>query len=202
MPLLIITVTLNPAIDRILYVPSFKIGEVNRAIKTIINAGGKGINVSKAVKSLGGDTLALGFIAGRHGRFIKDILSSYGIEHHFVEVSGECRVNIKIDCEGAGHTDINEPGFDVSETNFNLLLSRLKGHLRTGSIVVISGSVPPNFPIEYYSKLCFTITEAKIPLVIDAEGDRLTHSLAAGPAFVKVNALPAFRNYRLANNNP
>ncbi|MCX7614282.1 MAG: 1-phosphofructokinase family hexose kinase [Clostridiales bacterium] len=186
---MIITVTLNPAIDRILNVPNFQIGEVNRATKTFINAGGKGINVSKAVKSLGGETLALGFIAGRHGRFIKDMLNSIGIDHHFVEVSGECRVNIKIYCEGTTHTDINEPGFNVSEANFNLLLNRLRGHLREGSLVVISGSTPPDFPVEYYSKLCSTVTEANIPLIIDAEGPRLEHSLTAGPAFVKLNTL-------------
>jgi len=184
---LIITVTLNPAIDRILYVPSFRTGEINRALKTFVDAGGKGINVSKAVKSLGGDTIALGFIAGKNGRFIKDNLSSYGIEHHFVEVPGESRVNIKIYCGNGSHTDINEPGFNTSEANFNLLLSRLKGYLHPGNIVVISGSTPPNFPQEYYAKLCSAVTESKIPLVIDADGDRLSHSLGARPSFVKLN---------------
>ncbi|MDP4109224.1 MAG: 1-phosphofructokinase family hexose kinase [Bacillota bacterium] len=184
---MIVTVTLNPAIDRILYVPSLKTGEVNRALKTMIDAGGKGINVSKAVKSLGGETIALGFIAGSHGRFIKDNLNSYGIEHHFVEVPGECRVNIKIYCEGGNHTDINEPGFNVSEANFNLLQSRLKGLLQPGNIVVISGSTPPSFQLEYYSCLCQAVTDAGIPLIIDADGDRLNLSLSAKPAFVKLN---------------
>ena len=107
---MIITVTLNPAVDRTMHVPKFCAGRVNRATSSRVDAGGKGINVSKALKELGCDSIACGLIAGRYGRMIKEQITAAGIKYDFVEVPGETRLNVKIISDDGTHTDINEPG--------------------------------------------------------------------------------------------
>lgn len=185
---MIITVTLNPAVDRTLFVPKFSAGRVNRASSSRVDAGGKGINVSKALKELGAESIACGLIAGRYGRSIKEELTAQAIDYDFVEVPGETRVNIKIISEDGSHTDINEPGFSVSEADFDRLVERVCRNARRGSIVVLSGSVPPNLPLASYETLCRRVSEKEdVRLIVDADGIHLKAALAAKPAFIKPN---------------
>lgn len=185
---MIITVTPNPAVDRTLYVPKFCAGRVNRATSARIDAGGKGINVSKALKELGCDSIACGLIAGRYGRMIKEHMTAAGIKHDFVEISGETRLNIKIISDDGTHTDINEPGFSVSEVDFQRLIDRVAQNARRDSIVVISGSVPPNLPLSAYENMCQTIANRpNVRLIVDADGVHLKAALAAKPVYIKPN---------------
>ena len=185
---MIITVTLNPAVDRTMHVPKFCAGRVNRATAARVDAGGKGINVSKALKELGCESVACGLIAGRYGRAIKEQLASAGIKYDFVEVPGETRMNIKIISDDGTHTDINEPGFAVSEADFERLVERVSKNARHDTIVVLSGSVPPNLPLSAYEKLCLTIAEKPgVRLIVDADGVHLRAALAARPVFIKPN---------------
>jgi len=185
---MIITVTPNPAVDRTMHVPKFSAGRVNRATSARIDAGGKGINVSKALKELGCDSIACGLIAGRYGRMIKEHMTAAGIKHDFVEVPGETRLNIKIISDDGTHTDINEPGFSVSEQDFQRLIDRVSKNARRDSVVIISGSVPPNLPLSAYETMCQTIAaRPNVRLIIDADGVHLKAALAAHPVFVKPN---------------
>ena len=184
---MIVTVTLNPAIDRTLVVPKFKAGTVNRAVSTRIDSGGKGINVSKALKELGTESLACGLIAGQNGRYIKEQLSALGINYDFVEVPGQTRINIKIIDENGMHTDINEPGFDVTESVFARLTDRVSNYAKHGNIIIISGSVPPNLPLGSYSELCCRACKKDVRLVLDADGEHLRAGLSAKPYFIKPN---------------
>ncbi len=185
---MIVTVTLNPAIDRTIAVPDFKCGEVNRADTSRVDAGGKGINVSKALKELGSKSVATGFVAGKNGRFIKESLHGLGITTDFVEAVGETRVNIKIVSEGGVHTDINENGFDVSDHDLDRITKRLRSYLKSGNIIIISGSAPSNMSLESYEKLCRTVTERDdVKLIADATGEHLRAALSANPYFVKPN---------------
>ncbi len=185
---MIVTVTLNPAIDRTVTVPNFTVGSVNRAESSRVDAGGKGINVSKALKELGTKSVATGFIAGKNGRLIKESLHNMGINADFVEVVGETRVNVKIVSENGAHTDINEKGFDVTENDIDRLIKRLRSYLKSGNTVIISGSAPGNMPLESYEKLCRTVTEkADVKLIADATGEHLRTALSAKPYFVKPN---------------
>jgi len=185
---MIVTVTLNPAMDRTITIPNFTPGAVNRSTSTRLDAGGKGINVSKALKEMGTDSIATGFIAGANGRFIKDNLSGLGINYNFVEVAGETRVNIKIISEDGSHTDINEPGFNVTESDFERLIERIKPYCRHGNTIVISGSAPGNLPVESYVKLCSAITSHEgVKLIVDADGQYLNAALQAKPDFIKPN---------------
>ena len=109
---MIATVTLNPAIDKSVIVRDFEVGKTNRGEVARLDAGGKGINVAKALKRLGSTVCALGFAAGSNGRFILDALRVEGIPADFVTVPGETRVNLKIhDPEKGTETELNEPGF-------------------------------------------------------------------------------------------
>ena len=113
---MIVTVTLTPALDKTVTLPGFAIGKVNRIASLRLDAGGKGINVSKVLKSLGGESVATGILGGSTGKFIQDSLNEMGIESDFVFVPQETRTNLKvIDPENHTNTDINEPGAPVSQ---------------------------------------------------------------------------------------
>lgn len=141
---MIITITLNPAIDRTLRIEQpLQVNTLNRASSTSVEPGGKGINVSRAVKALGGKSVALGFSAGSNGRAMKDALTSMDIHHDFVDVPGNTRVNFLIIDQDGNHTEINEPGFKILDSDFLRFLERVDQYLDDENIFVISGSVPP-----------------------------------------------------------
>ena len=144
---MIVTFTMNPAIDRTLLIPDFEPGKVNHVGITITDAGGNGVNVCRALKIMGTDSMTCGFIAGKNGRFIKDYLSSLNIPYDFVDVPGETRINIKIVDRNGLHTDINESGFEINETDFNRLKERLTQYVRRDNSIVLCGSTPPNFTV-------------------------------------------------------
>lgn len=112
---MIITITLNPAMDRTIRIDRpLSPMKLNRAVSTMVEPGGKGINVSRAVKALGGTSVALGFCAGSNGRMMKDALTAADIHHDFVDVPGETRVNVQVIDAFGNHTEINEAGFQNS----------------------------------------------------------------------------------------
>ena len=126
---MIATVTLNPAIDKSVTVRGFEIGKTNRGEVDRVDAGGKGINVAKALKRLGSAVCALGLVAGSNGRFILDALSAEGIPADFVHVPGETRVNLKIhDPEKGTETELNEPGFRVTAEHLEELRRKIEAH--------------------------------------------------------------------------
>lgn len=186
---MIITITLNPALDRTLRIEQpLTVGKLNRAVSSYLEPGGKGINVSRAVKALGGESVALGFCAGTNGRVMKDMLTAADIHHDFVDLSGQTRVNTQIIDAHGGHTEINEPGSKLEDGDFLRLIDRIESnYLEQNNIFVISGSCPPDFPMKNYRKLCRTIKRAGCKLIIDATGDMLAEALKIEPDFVKPN---------------
>ena len=135
------TVTLNPAIDKTIQVPNFTLDAVNRVTELRADAGGKGINVSKVVKELGGQSVAYAILAGDAGRTIKSMVEAMGIEVKAVEVEGETRTNTKI-VDQALHTntDVNEPGPATTEADFKALLDILVADIEEGDTVILAGS--------------------------------------------------------------
>ena len=123
---MIYTVTLNPAIDKTVQIDNLHTGEVNRVLKVRQDPGGKGINVSKVIASLGGESVAMGLLAGRSGQYIDEALQESGIATDFLYVEGETRTNLKIiDAVKGENTDINEPGPKVDAA----LLEKMKEKL-------------------------------------------------------------------------
>lgn len=185
---MIITITLNPALDRTIRIDRpLSPRKLNRAVGSMVEPGGKGINVSRAIKALGGTSVALGFSAGSNGRVMKDALTSADIHHDFVDVPGETRINIQLIDTFGDHTEINEPGSKISDADYLRFLERVDHYLQPDNIFVITGSTPPQFSMDNYLKLCKKIKKAGCRLIIDASGERLLEALKLEPDFVKPN---------------
>ena len=185
---MIITITLNPALDRTIRIEQSLIPmRLNRAIGSMVEPGGKGINVSRAIKALGGISVALGFCAGSNGRFLKDSLTSADIHHDFVDVPGETRVNIQVIGADGEHTEINEPGSKINDADYLRFLDRMDNYLYPENSFVITGSLPPEFSMQNYIKICKKIKKAGCSLIIDASDEHLLEALKIEPDFVKPN---------------
>jgi 1-phosphofructokinase len=185
---MIATVTLNPAIDKSVTVRVFAVGKTNRVDVSRVDAGGKGINVARALKRFGAEVCALGLAAGAGGRFVLEALNAEGIPADFVSVAGETRVNVKIrDSETGTETELNEPGFQVFAVDLAELLRKVEAHAPKCQAMVFSGSLPPNAPSEIYAQLIATAKAHGAKCFLDAGGPALKLGLAAGPYLVKPN---------------
>ncbi|MEG6586349.1 1-phosphofructokinase [Dendrosporobacter sp. 1207_IL3150] len=185
---MIITVTLNPAIDKTIVINDFRINSVNRISSTRLDAGGKGINVSKTILTLNGKSKAIGIAAGNAGRFIQDYLNAVNIEQDFVSISGETRTNIKIiDPVNKTNTDINEAGPDILMDDLESVKNKLLSGIDDKSVVVFSGSVPSNVPNEVYRQWIASAKEKGAKTILDADGDLLKLALEASPYMIKPN---------------
>lgn len=179
---MIITITLNPAIDRTLVLNhDIVIGKKNRGVQVTVEPGGSGIHASRAIKALGGSSLALGFVAGSNGRQLKDALTSIDILHDFSDVPGQTRVNLHVFDKDGNRTDFHEPGYNISDGDFLRFLDRVKLYIDKGNIFVIGGNTPRGLSKNNVKTLFRTITKAGCPLVFEAEGEPLLDSLAFEP---------------------
>ena len=185
---MIITVTLNPAVDKTIEVDNCTIGSVNRVSSIKLDAGGKGINVSKVVKSLKGESTALGILAGRTGEFIKNYLDTEEIENNFIFVPGETRTNIKIvDKVNSTNTDINEPGNSISEEDVNKIKEKVFSDAKKDDILVLSGSIPQGVEKNIYELWIKEANAMGIKTILDADGELLKQGILSGPYLIKPN---------------
>ena len=182
------TVCLNPAIDKTIQVPGFTLDAVNRVTELRSDAGGKGINVSKVVKELGGTSKAYAILAGDAGRSIKSMVEAQGIEVVSVDVEGETRTNTKIvDQQLHTNTDVNEPGPVVTEADLNALLDTLVADIAEGDTVILAGSIPAGAPKDTYATGVKACKAAGAKVFLDADGEVLDHGISAGPSMIKPN---------------
>ncbi len=185
---MIITVTLNPAIDKTVEVDNCTINAVNRVSSIKLDAGGKGINVSKVVKSLKGESIALGALAGKSGEFIKSYLDAEEIKNDFLFVTGETRTNIKIvDKVKSTNTDINEQGNDVLEEDMKKIKEKVFNIARKDDILVLSGSVPQTVEKNIYELWIKEAKELGVKTILDADGELLKKGILSGPYLIKPN---------------
>ncbi|MCB2295545.1 1-phosphofructokinase [Clostridium algoriphilum] len=185
---MIITVTLNPALDKTIEIDEFKIGNVNRVKSTRVDVGGKGINVSKVIKELQNKSLALGFLGGSSGNRIKTYLDDSNIDNEFLFIKGETRTNIKIiDNVNNTHTDINENGPSVTLEDISNMKEKILKYCRADSLVVLSGSVPSGTSSNIYGDIIQEIKNKGGKVILDADGEMLMQGIKAGPYIVKPN---------------
>ncbi len=199
---MIYTLTLNPALDYVVRLPSLAEGKTNRAAYADIQYGGKGINVSRVLRELHLESTALGFTAGFTGEALEAELTSRGIHTAFVRLpEGRTRINIKLGTETA-ETEINAPGPSVSSEALDTLLTRLDG-LIEGDTLVLAGSIPPSLPKELYSLIMKRLYDRNIRFVVDTEGDALTSTLPYHPFLIKPNRaeLEALAGHPLPTEN-
>lgn len=180
------TITFNPSLDYYLKVNNIRRGAVNRAAGEKLIPGGKGINVSLALKELGNDTTALGFVAGFTGKAILAEINERRLKNDFIEVEGQTRINVKI--KSVAETDINGEGAHVTAGDVTRLVKKLKKNLRSDDWVILSGSVPPTLPGTAYADFLDELKAPKgVNIVVDASGKLLTESLRHKPFLIKPN---------------
>ncbi len=180
---MICTVTLNPAIDYVLFADELKKGAVNRAFRSRLRPGGKGINISLVLKSFGLPSLAAGFAAGATGGMLRAMLAEAGIRTDLLEAEGMTRINVKI--RAREETDVNAIGPSVREEAFSELCRRVS-RLPAGGVLVLAGSAPPSLHADAYARLACAVSE-EVRVAVDASGELLRASLACSPWLVKPN---------------
>ena len=189
---MIVTVGLNPAIDKILIVPGFRPGATNRATIERVDVGGKGINVALNLRRFGCDVMATGFVGAEDRYAIPATLARSGIAADFVTVPGETRVNLKVIDPLSGHeTEINEPGLAVPSPAIEALAARLRTLSRRATVMVFSGSLPPEVPADLYARLIALARAEGVRTVLDTAGAALAHGVSAGPDLAKPNRAEA-----------
>jgi 1-phosphofructokinase family hexose kinase len=189
---MIYTLTLNPALDRELTVSKLIFDDVLRANMLRLDCGGKGFNVSRALKSLGTDSVALGFVGGRTGQYISDGLARLGIATDFVEVAGETRTNVSIISESQPyHLKVNEPGPIITSKEERALLEKVAALAKAGDWWVLSGSLSPGVSPTVYARIIHAVQAAGAKVILDASGPSLRHGCQAGPFLAKPNAAEA-----------
>lgn len=181
---MIYTVTLNPSIDFIVEVDDFNLGHLNRINRENKYPGGKGINVSRVLNTIGIPSKALGFLGGFTGGFIQDTLAREGIQTEFVQVEEDSRINIKL--KSGDETEINGLGPALTDQNIQDLLNKLQA-LQDGDILILSGSIPPSLPKTFYSDLMREYGKRGVKVVVDAGGQILAEVLQDKPFLVKPN---------------
>lgn len=185
---MIITVTLNPAIDKTVTISNFTAGEVNRIETLRSDVGGKGINVSKCLKELGCESTAAAFWGGEAGRSGEAQLQQSGVESLPVFIGGTTRTNMKIiDPEQGTNTDINEPGPQISPEELEQLIQKLDEKLNQGDILVLAGSIPAGIGSSIYQELTNRYKEKGVKIFVDADGISFAKALEAVPYLIKPN---------------
>lgn len=184
---MIITICMNPAIDKTIEIECLVPGGLNRIQKVEQDAGGKGINVSKTIHELGGKSIATGFLGGNAGKIIESVLKENEIPCDFVYVEGETRTNTKVLEKAGDVTELNEPGAVISEEKLQELLDKLEGYAKEDTLFVLSGSIPKGVDNEIYGKITALVHKKGAKVLLDADGELFRKSLPYGPDMIKPN---------------
>ena len=182
---MILTVTLNAALDVTYHVPALRRGATHRVSTVDERAGGKGVNVARILHTLGEQVIATGFVGGGTGASIRTLLGD--LRHSFVDVAGVSRRTTVI-VDGTEATGFWEPGPLVSPAEWDRFLAHYDALLRVSRVAVLSGSLPPGLPVDGYATLIRLARSAGVPTVLDTSGEPLRLGAAAGPDVVKPNA--------------
>lgn len=184
----VLTITLNPAIDQTVEIPDFAAGKVNRVAHSHFNAGGKGINVASILSDLNLPTIATGFLGEENTSIFEQHFAAKRIEDRFLRVPGSTRIGIKVvDPKSRETTDINFPGLPLGPRNAKDLLERIDLLVESGMWCVLSGSLPPGLPPDYFQQLIDQVHACGGRAVLDTSGEPLKYALQAGPEIVKPN---------------
>ena len=185
---MIYTVTLNPAIDKTVVIENFLAGAVNRVLSVREDAGGKGINVSKCLKNLGQESVAVMILAGRTGKQLDTMLKKMKIHMLRIHAQGENRTNLKIiDPVKGSNTDINEPGPHIDAQLLAQMKKKMEHSVGKGDIVVLSGSLPKDTSAELYADWTRSFRKLGASVYLDADGVPMEKGMAAIPYMIKPN---------------
>jgi 1-phosphofructokinase family hexose kinase len=186
--LVIVTVTLNAALDRTVSVPNFQLGHRHRASPGLTLAGGKGINVARALKFLDIPVVATGLVGGRTGTRIVEELTSEAILNDFVRIADESRTSTAVvDPTSASYTEIYEWGPRVEPEELAMLLEKINYLARGADMVVFAGTLPREVSEAFYADAIRDLNRRHVRAVLDSEGVPLRHGVEAEPFLVTPN---------------
>lgn len=184
---MVTTVTFNPAIDKTLILDSFEIGKVNRLKSSRQDVGGKGINVSKVINLLKGETIATGFLGSHNKEIFEKHFKNTGLKNDFVYVNDNTRVNTKIiSLKDSLTTDLNEIGFSVKEHDIFELKKKIINHAKQSEYAVFSGSFPRDLELSDYLDFINSVKQ-NTKVIIDADGEVLKEGVKTSPYLIKPN---------------
>lgn len=193
------TITLNPSLDYIVKVDSFKVDSLNRIEEERICAGGKGINVSIVLKNLGVENTALGYVAGFTGDEILTQIESHGVSCDFVKLKkGFSRINVKLKSDG--ETEINGAGPEITEEDLKVLHDKLS-HLTKGDYLILSGSIPTSVPDDIYENIMNSLLDTGVEFIVDATKELLLKVLKYKPFLIKPNHHELAEMFNVELNN-
>ncbi|MCK9525383.1 MAG: 1-phosphofructokinase family hexose kinase [Limnochordia bacterium] len=185
---MILTVTVNPALDKNYLVPGFGLSGIHRAQSMSIVPAGKGINVARVLKTLGVKTLATGIVGGYTGRQIEAGLKGLDVPYDFVRIRAESRANALIyDPQRKVHTELKEPGPDVPTDAWKRLEAKIMHLAPACSWVVFAGSPPPSTPAQVYAPLIRGVKALGVKVALDTRGPWLQEGVKAQPDLIKPN---------------
>jgi len=185
---MILTITLNPAVDVSYRIDRFSMDTINRVEDVLKTAGGKGINVARVLAQLDEEVAASGFLGGSLGEFIRSEISALGINDFFVEIAGETRNCIAVIHDGQ-QTELLESGPTISKSETDEFLKKFSAYVQQVQLVTVSGSLPKGLPADFYVTLLEIAHTYNKPVLLDANGTLLKETLASEykPYLIKPN---------------
>lgn len=181
---MIYTLTLNPSVDYIVEADEIVLGKLNRSTNEAKFPGGKGINVSRVLRSMEMESKAIGFLGGFTGKYVEEFLNREGIYTGFIKVDGDTRINIKLKADI--ETEINARGPEISSLSLGLLKEQIK-QIGNGDFLVLAGSIPSSMPGTIYEEIVQICKDTGAEVIVDAEGDLLKTVLEYRPFLIKPN---------------
>jgi len=201
---MIVTVTLNPALDKTASVNEMKPHSLNRLRNLRLDAGGKGINVSAVIRALGGRGIATGFAGGGAGGELLSLVAKKGLDADFVRIAGVTRTNLKVVDTNGSLTELNEPGPEVKPGEWLEMEKKLFGYGKAGNTVVLSGSLPAGLGMDTYQKLSAMLRSQGATVFLDADGEALKLALESHPSevpdYIKPNRYELLQYFGLASD--
>ena len=185
---MIYTITLNPAIDKAVVIEDFSIDKVNRIKELQEDPGGKGINVSKMIKELNGNSTAVIVKGGQNGKKLEGMLEDMKLDYKSISCDGETRINLKVvDRKNDTFTDINEPGPVLNNKIMDALEDYLESNLKENDILVLAGSISRGAPVDIYKKWILIANSKGARVIMDADGQALIKGMEGIPFLIKPN---------------
>lgn len=185
---MILTVTLNPSVDKLYSLDALRPYEVMRVREVLNSAGGKGMNVSRVAALAGEEVTAMGFVGGYNGALFESLIGNARITPRFTRVSAETRCCVNVCDETARrNTEFLEPGNPVTAAEADSFLKDYQNVLPRADVVTLSGSLPKGLPADFYAVLVRAARAAGKPVLLDTSGQALERALPAGPSFIKPN---------------
>jgi fructose-1-phosphate kinase PfkB-like protein len=184
----ILTLTPNPTIDRVLFVRDFRLGATVRAEREMVTPSGKGVDASLVIHELGGATMALGLSAGLAGQIHESLLDQWAVPHEFVPAQGETRTaTVLVDLDARQQSTISASTLVATAEHLDRILALLDRHAAQAWGLICAGSLPPGLPLDTYARVLCYARQRELVTLLDTSGDALRQGLEGLPHILKIN---------------